>query len=231
MTRMTRIFPTLLASTFLSLGLFSSAQAGTGDAAERRQNRTERIDNAADSGDDLVDRGELLAIIDAWHSARADGDRAAERRADRRLEAWIVRELRENNREVLEAKAEVAASSAEVARSRRERNRAARHGRVYKTADSGRDLRDDRADRADDVRDLAVVEADRRRTRQIARELRGLQPRFETNRASGSLYRQKSALLDELRVLAAAEVSRNSRERREDRRERGEDRWERRERR
>jgi len=223
----TRLAVLVLAASLLAT---STALAGQRrNRAEKATDHVERADNRHDTADDVRDLRRLDALVDAWHSARQRGDRAAEATADAGIEQWVRGELRESKRDVNEARGEVARSQNEVDASRRERNRSARRGQVIGTADDQRDLRDDRRDAADDRSDLRKDQADLQRTRAIARELEQIQPAFAAGDAGPRLAAQKSDLLRELQRLAKAEIARDVAETREDNRELREDRRETRE--
>jgi hypothetical protein len=185
---------------------FLGPLAFAGNPVERARDRVELADDRRALADDRVDFHRLNTLVEDWHKARLNRDKALERRADKGLSAWVRQEVVESRQEVAEARAEVSASKREAHR------------------DPLRDKRDDAGDLRDDRKDLARERVDTERTLAIAKQLKAMQPRFTDNSAGAPLYEKKSALLRELQRLAAQEIAKDQAEIREDRRELHEDR-------
>ncbi len=162
---------------------------------EVQEDRAELADSQQDLQDDRVDLAKLNDIVEDWHRARKNDNRALERQADDRLARWIRQELAEDVGEVQE--------------SREEAHRSA-------TDDDATRPGDDKRDAADDRRDAQAAKGEAARTRAIARELRQIQPRFDNGTAQAPLYSQKSELLRELQGIARRELQRSKEERAED---------------
>ncbi len=198
-------------TAFVLLAALSLAGCATTTHAQGVQTRREHRDSRRDVRDDRRDRSEIVAIADAWNRAVQSGNVAAEEQTDARLNAWLQRELREDNREVRENRREENRSQ----RSRRRTRRSVAQGDA-----SHRELREERRDHRDDRRDTDRARQDRHQTRAIARQLQGLQGLFANKSATPAQYAEKRRLLGELVALARREVRQSQGEVREDRRER-----------
>jgi hypothetical protein len=146
---------------------------------------------------DMGDLERLRDDIRAWKAAVVASDKAAEKAADTRIEAWIRTEAAETTHEVREDRAELGQARAEA-----------------KGPGKG-----DEMDRRDDRADLAREHSDRQRMRAIAGDLKTIQPEFAQGRATAAQYAKKKALLEELETLAENEITRGRGEVREDVRE------------
>jgi len=218
-------FSSRLFTLGIGFGLLAApALADPDSPAERRQERAEVRESQQELRDDQVDLRQLNDIVEDWHRARARRDRAAERRADARIEVWIRKELAESRTEVREAQQEVANSQREVRTEQHDAARAQRRGQHNRAAHERAELRDDKRDLADDKQDLTGQRQDLNRLRGVAQDLDQIQRHFRGNRASPAQYARKSALLRELQSLARAEVRDTRTEVREDKQELREDR-------
>ena len=166
-----------------------------------------------DLRDDSRDYRKLVKLVERWEDAVRHGDRYAERETDERLERWL-------DQEVEEALIEVRLARDEYLRARYE----ARNGsRYHSCSHSGcthcshsRDVRDDRRDMRDDKGDLRTARRFYRELNAIAGDLEYMQWRFDRREASRRDYRAKAQLLDELLSIAAAELTEDREELRED---------------
>ncbi|HEU5260098.1 MAG TPA: hypothetical protein VFU41_01610 [Gemmatimonadales bacterium] len=215
------------------------------DAAERTADRRQISVGRAQLAADVADVRRLERLVAELDGARAAGDAAREREAQRRIGLELRGQMGEARRDVAQDRAAAVGARSEVRSDRRE---LARDRRDAATVQSGaeaaddrrdlrrdrRDLRDDRRDARDDRRDAAASAARATRQAEIVRDLRTLQPDVDAGRAP-AVARQR-ALLDEFLRLAredaratGRELGEDVRELREDRRETRDDRRERRE--
>ncbi|MCB9647875.1 MAG: hypothetical protein H6730_14895 [Deltaproteobacteria bacterium] len=199
----------------------ASAQDSAGNGREAVHNAVERARDNRQSADDHVDLIRIADIVRDWEAAVAAKDKAKEKAADLRLQAWLRQELREERREAGQAAAERGQARAERDRSRRE----ARSGGAKDRAD----LRDDRRDLRDDRRDAREATVEVAVLKKTASELDELAPAFAKGTATAAQYTKKRTLLRSLIRGERREVRQDAQERREDRRERKEDARERRE--
>ncbi len=202
----------------------STATAREGRGHEAAQNRAEARDDQRDLWDDRADLARLVGLVDDWHRAVRNRDKALERQVDASIASWVAVELRESRHEVAEARRETDASRRETHREAHDARVARDHHRPGVAARETHELRDDRRDLRDDRRDLWQSQADLDRTRAIATDLAAMQPLFSSNMAGPSEYARKGALLDELRGMAQREIGADHAEIHEDRGERREDR-------
>lgn len=186
-----------------------SEQAPQGEENRARARSPELRDDRQDNVDDVRDRRLILEIARDWKRAVRDGNRRLEQQADRRLYAWLEREIAEDRLEVRE-------SSGEVADSRAELRESERSGTRGEAADDRRDFDDDVRDREQAMRDLEL-------TREIAGRLRAMRRDFDAGRATQLQYTQKAQQLDRLVAIATRELQRNRTEYQEDRIEHVED--------
>ena len=218
-----------LCSRILTLGvaaalLSTTAMADPDSRRERKQERADLAESSAEVRDDQIDLRSLNDIVEDWHRARANRNRAAERRADERIERWYKSEISEARTEVREAQQEVKVSANEVRSEMGDARRAHRRGRHKAAKHQKAELRDDKRDLRDDKRDLVEQQRDLSKLQRIARDLERMQPMFRSNRATPAQYAKKSALLRELQALARDEVQDSKNEAREDKIELREDR-------
>jgi len=212
----------------LAFGVVFAAGSSVAFAKESRHresltNSSELRDDKRDLKDDRSDLTSLQRAVQNWRDAYRRDDKPRMKSADRVLETWIDKELRESRQDVNEARAEVWSSATEVFSEAvdvgigNSHPRSAGKGQVAELRDDQRDLRDDRSD-------LATETLDYTRTAQIAAELDGIQRRFDRHVATRADYERKDDLLGELLKMARAEVVADRGELKEDRRERREDR-------
>jgi len=202
----------------------TTASADPDSRRERTQERADLAEAKAEVRDDQVDLQSLNDIVEDWHRARANRNRAAERRADERIERWYQRELTEAKTEVREAQQEVKVSANEVRSEQGDAKRAQRRGKHKAAKHQRAELQDDKRDLRDDKQDLVEQQRDLGQLQRIARDLERMQPKFRSNRATPAHYAKKSALLRELQALARDEVRDSKNEVREDKIELREDR-------
>lgn len=195
--------------------LAAPVHAGPGDG--RVGTTVQRADNRADQQDDRRDAAAIVDLVSQWNSAIAAGKPAVALDADRRIFAWLDREIAESKRDSAEANREAAGSTRELRGSRRQT--AARGGTVNRleTGDDRRDRRDDRVDAAQARKDLEQTIA-------IDGKLRAMQPSFQSGKATPAQVKEKKGLLDQLVVMARRELAEGQEEMREDRGEAREDR-------
>ncbi len=199
---------------------------------QQRRNATERAGDhrqlrydRSRAHDDLRDHGRLVALLQRFDEARADGNREMLRAIDNELARLLTGELSEDRREMRQARREVNQSRREVRSSRREvRDNRQEVSAAPVIRDDRRDLRDDRRDLRDDRRDVEQEAYLVNARLDAAHTFRGLHGKYDE-----VSLEQRRALMADLVRLAELENRQNKMEAREDRRELREDRRETRE--
>ena len=216
---MTRFFLVVGFAGAMVVGLTATAEAGP----QTRQDIAAIQDNKSDMADDKNDKATLDNIVSQWRSGRQSKTWKQMQAADKRLHAWLSREIAESKQEVAEAERELAQSQAEVRRTAAQSQKARAQGNVKKAKEKTAATKDDKADAADDRRDLQEAKNDLARTQAIADDLRRMQGAFDARKAGPDRFKNKNALLTELQSLAQREIAREAREAAEDREELRED--------
>ncbi|MBW1877152.1 MAG: hypothetical protein JRI25_16975 [Deltaproteobacteria bacterium] len=161
--------------------------------------------------DNKKDLKHIQKLRKKWEKARDSGKQKKEAKVDADIAEWLQEQLAEDRMEVGEARAELVAGGGDPAPPTREKPRVV-----------GRDVQPAHPPRreapavADDRGDLAAERADLRKTREIARELRDMQQKFNRDTAGPKAYKRKSRLLAELERSAVRDLQRAERERAED---------------
>lgn len=180
-----------------SVGFAQGIDARVDDAKDEVKASKDRVKDAK------KDLKAIKKIRAKWEKAREKGKEKNEAKADVDLADWVREELAEDRAEAGDAAREVRRGGGDPTPDKGEKP--AMHG-----------PEPERPALADDQRDLAKERADLAATREIAMELKEMQPKFTHGNAGGPMYKKKSGLLEKLQRGAARDLSRAEKELEED---------------
>lgn len=193
--------------------------------AEHVNNKIEKQMNRAERHDDRLDLAQMQNLLARFDQARASRRPALMSEVDSDVLRALAFELREGRVESGRKANEANRSGQEAMQQRHEAGRdAAMMAPPGMVADGARDARKDMADMREDQLDLVRERNLQMRKRDIAMGYERLAHRHDPRSAA-----LKRSMLNDLVMLAKAEVMDNKKEKMEDKRERHEDRHERRE--